>query len=277
MSIQVSATAQARPATQAEHLLRQGRPDEALQALIAHVRAHPADAAARMFLFQLFSILGQWDRAGTQLHAGRDMDDSNGVMAMVYDNLLQAEQVRGQAFQGARLPTAIGEPAPWLALLLQSLRHFAAGQHTQATALRAQAFEQAPAVSGHLDGQPFAWLADADARFGPCLELVVNGGYGWAPFAHIRSLRFDAPGALCDTIWAPAQITWVNGGEVTGFVPVRYPGTEFSDNGALQLARATEWSQVDDDTFVGLGQRMFATDAGEHPLLETREIVFDHG
>lgn len=275
MSLQVSAAAQGRPPTQAERLLKDGRPNEALQALVEQVRGNPADAAARIFLFQLFSVLGQWDRAGTQLHAGRDMDGSNALLATLYDNLLQAERVRAQVFEGERLPTAIGEPEPWLAMLLQALRHFTGGEYAQAAVLRGQAFEQAPAISGRIDGTPFAWLADADPRFGPCLELVVNGGYGWAPFARIRALRFDPPGALCDTVWAPANITWTNGGEVAGFVPVRYPGSERTDDGALQLARATEWSQADEDTFVGLGQRMFATDAGEHPLLETREIIFD--
>lgn len=34
-------------------------------------------------------------------------------------------------------------------------------------------------------------------------------------------------------------------------------------------------AQVRVETFLGLGLRMSATDAGKHPLLETREIVFD--
>ncbi|MGO1718815.1 MAG: type VI secretion system accessory protein TagJ [Luteimonas sp.] len=277
MSLQVSATGGKLAPTPAEGLLKAGRLDEALEALTVQVRGSPADAAQRVLLFQLLAASGQWERADAQLEAAGKLDASNLVLVAGYQALLGMELERQEVFSGGPLPTAIGEPEPWLALLLQALRHTTAGEHAQASSLRGQAFEQAPAVGGSIDGERFAWLADADPRFGPCLEVVVNGGYGWAPFAMIRALRFDPPGALCDTLWAPVSITWSNGGEVPGFVPVRYPGSERSGNGALQLARATEWSQVDQDTFLGLGQRMFATDAGEHPLLETREIVFDGG
>lgn len=277
MSLQVSATGGKLAPTPAEGLLKAGRLDEALEALTVQVRGSPADAAQRVLLFQLLAASGQWERADAQLEAAGKLDASNLVLVAGYQALLGMELERQEVFSGGPLPTAIGEPEPWLALLLQALRHTTAGEHAQASSLRGQAFEQAPAVGGSIDGERFAWLADADPRFGPCLEVVVNGGYGWAPFAMIRALRFDPPGALCDTLWAPVSITWSNGGEVPGFVPVRYPGSERSGNGALQLARATEWSQVDGETFLGLGQRMFATDAGEHPLLETREIVFDGG
>lgn len=275
MSFQVSATGEKLAPSPAESLLKAGRLAEALEALTAQIRGNPADAAQRVLLFQLLAASGQWERAEAQLEAAGKLDASNLVLVAGYQALLAMEIERHEVFCGGRLPTAIGEPEPWLALLLQALRHSTAGEHPQAAALRRQAFEQAPAVGGSIDGEPFAWLADADSRFGPCLELVVNGGYGWAPFARISALRFEPPGALCDTLWAPVTVTWSNGGEVPAYVPVRYPGSESSDDGAVQLARATGWSQVDEDTFVGLGQRMFATDAGEYPLLETREIVFD--
>jgi type VI secretion system protein ImpE len=53
---------------------------------------------------------------------------------------------------------------------------------------------------------------------------------------------------------------------------VRYPGTEASSDESLRLARKTDWQSIDEETYFGIGQRMFATDAGEFALLDTRSI-----
>jgi type VI secretion system protein ImpE len=70
------------------------------------------------------------------------------------------------------------------------------------------------------------------------------------------------------------MFTWANGGEAWGHIPVRYAGTESATDGALRLARKTEWNAEGGDTFLGVGQRMFSTDTAEYPLLETRCIEF---
>lgn len=261
----------------AEELLRGGRLDDALDALTREVRGDPTSAAARMFLFQLLAASGQWARAKVQLEAAARLDPSNMLTAAAGKALLDAEQVRTAVFAGERLPTAFGEPSQWLASLLQAARLDGRREHGAAAALRAQAFEQAPAGSGRIDGTPFAWLADADNRFGPCLELVLESGYVWAPFEHIRELAFEAPTTLADTLWAPVVVTWRNGGQAHGYVPVRYPGSELEADAALRLGRASDWVQLGEETWIGRGQRMFATDSGEYPILEVRTIVFDDG
>jgi type VI secretion system protein ImpE len=43
------------------------------------------------------------------------------------------------------------------------------------------------------------------------------------------------------------------------------------------LARKTDWTDLGDDFYLGSGQRMLATDAGEYPLLDVRTITFDVG
>ncbi|MFC3653427.1 type VI secretion system accessory protein TagJ [Dyella humi] len=258
-----------------ENMLKEGRLDEALQGLTAQVRGNPADAKARVFLFQLLSVLGQWERAQTQLKVSGELDAGNALMVGAYSRALQGELERNAVMSGVRAPTVIGEPAQWLALLLQSLKLMGEGRYTQAQPLREQAFEQADAVSGRIDGEPFEWIADADPRFGPCLEIVVNGGYSWVPFSRIRELKFEPPTDLRDKVWTPVQVTWSNGGEAIGFVPCRYPGSERAQDSEVVLARKTEWVDMGDDCYVGSGQRMLATDAGEYPLLDIRIISFD--
>ncbi|TXD44718.1 virulence protein SciE type [Xanthomonas campestris] len=258
----------------AQTLLARGEPAQALQQLIQQVRRQPADAAQRVFLFQLLAVLGQWSRAADQLRACAELDSSTKPLVQTYLTVLHAEQTRAEVFAGACLPHVIGEPAAWLAMQLQALQLSAQGHGEQAALLRAQAFEQAPASAGTLNGQRFDWLADADPRFGPCIELILDSGYAWAPLSQLRQLRFEAPVDLRDTVWAPVSVLWRNGGQAFGYVPVRYPGSEHLDAGELQLARRTEWTQGAQGE-IGLGQRMWSTEARDVALLEVRDVQFD--
>lgn len=170
-------------------MLKEGRLDEALQALTAQVRANPADAKRRVFMFQLLSLLGQWERAQNQLKVAGEMDPLNALMVGAYEVALAGELERVEVLEGRRAPVIIGEPDQWLAMMVQALKLNAEGHHAQAAALREQAFEQADAVSGSIDGVPFEWIGDADQRFGPCLEIITKSGYAWVPFARIRELE----------------------------------------------------------------------------------------
>lgn len=257
-----------------EAALKEGRLDEALQLLTQEVRGNPADVRRRIFLFQLLALRGEWERAQTQLNVVGDLDPGNTLMVTTYTAVLRGEAARGAVFAGRRTPVVVGEPEAWLAMLFQALKLDAQGKHAEAAPLRAQALEQAEASAGSIDGQAFEWIADADPRFGPCLEIVLEGGYAWVPFSRIKQLLFDPPTDLRDKVWLPAQVTWRNGGQAVGFVPARYPGSEKAGDDDFTLARKTDWIAETDDLQTGVGQRMFATDAGDHPLLDARAIEF---
>ena len=253
--------------------LRQGDPEGALKSLQAAVRAQPAEAKHRVFLFQLLCVLGQWDRALTQLNVAGDLDAGTLGMVQVYREALASEALRAQVFAGQRSPLVFGEPEQWIAMVLEALRLAGDGDYEQSQALREQAFEQAPATSGEIDGQPFEWIADADQRLGPILEAIVNGRYYWVPFHRIAEIRVEQPTDLRDLVWVPAEFKWANGGEAVGLIPARYPGTEAVADPALRMSRKTEWSDAGAGLFVGCGQRMLATDAAEHPLMEVKSIL----
>lgn len=259
----------------AEQLLREGNPQQALRALQARVREAPADASLRVFLFQLLAVLGSWDRARTQLDVAGELDASALGMVAVYRQALLAEGLRAEVFAGRRTPVVFGEPEEWVALMFEALRLTALGRDAESQAARARAFDAAPATPGRIDGEPFEWIADADPRLGPMLEAVVNGRYYWVPFARIRRLVVEAPTDLRDLVWTPAFITWANGGEAAALIPTRYPGSEQSEDPQIQLARRTEWLAGQAELYVGHGQRMLATSAGEYPLLQVREIELD--
>lgn len=256
-------------------LISEGDLESALKAVQQQIRQSPAEAKYRVLLFQIQIILGQWDKARTQLDVLRDLDDSSRFMVQTYQQVMLCEGIRKDVFTGKRAPLLFGEPEPWIALILEALTLDASGRHEEAAILRADALEQAPVSSGRIDEQEFAWIADADSRLGPMLEAIINGQYYWVPFNRLKRVNLMAPADLRDFAWAPAEFIWINGGEAMGFIPSRYSGSEDSPDSKIQLARKTEWQQVSDQTYYGLGQRMLTTDQNDYPLLDVREILFD--
>jgi type VI secretion system protein ImpE len=256
----------------AEELIRAGKVNEALQSLQEAVREDAANPKLRVFLFQLLCIQGKWERALTQLQLLANIDADTMLLAQIFQPVIQCETLRVEIFAGKRTPLIFGEPMEWIGLLIQSGHLAAQGNFKSAVALRDRAFDAAPATGGHIGDREFSWIADADSRLGPILEVILEGRYYWVPFARIKSVRMEAPQDLRDLIWRPAQFIWANGGQAAGHVPVRYPGTEASADGQLLLARKTEWIEHPTGYCTGLGQRMLATDEEDHSLLECKTI-----
>lgn len=262
---------------QAEELLKAGDLDGALSALQDAVRADAANPNLRIFLFQLLCVRGDWKRAIAQLKVSAELDPAATAMAQTYREGIVCEVYREKVFSGEKDPLIFGEPQEWIALLAEALKAQAAGNAELAASIRDRAFEAAPAVSGQIDGQAFEWIADADMRLGPVLEVVVNGRYFWMPFSAIRSATFEEPADLRDAVWTPATIQLANGGDIVALIPTRYAGTAQSDNAAAKLARATEWIDLGQDTYAGTGQRLLTTDLGDVALMDVRSLVMDVG
>jgi type VI secretion system protein ImpE len=257
----------------AEDSFRAGNLAACLQELQAEIRQNSADPKRRIFLAQLLMLLGQWDRAVTQLNVIGEMDSTALPMARAYRAAIECELLRAQVFAGKRSPLVFGDPQPWMALLLSALAADGQGEHGRAAAVRAQALEEAPATAGTLNGEAFEWIADADQRLGPVFEVLLNGAYYWVPVHRVSKISIEAPADARDLIWIPAQFTWTNEGEAMGFIPARHPGSEAAEDDLIRLARKTEWQEMAPDSFQGLGQRLISTDADEYGLLAVREII----
>ena len=253
-------------------LVQAGRLEEGLSALQTEIRSKPEDTRLRIFLFQLNCVLGRLDKALTQLQVIASLNAETMLLAQIFRPVIACELLRREVFAGKRTPIIFGEPMEWLGLLMRANELVASGEFAAAAESRDKAFEAAPASPGELDGEPFEWIADADSRLGPVLEAIIEGKYYWVPFCRIRKIETEKPSDMRDLVWLPAQFTWTNGGAVCGHIPTRYPGTEASTDGPSRLARKTEWQQEAGETYLGLGQRVLATDAGEHPLLGCRSI-----
>jgi len=258
----------------AEQAVREGDLDAALTHLQQQVRQDPSSSELRVFLFQLLSVMGQWDRAVTQLDVAGDLDAGALAMVQMYREAVKCERLRDAVFSGRTSPMVFGEPDEWLALLIEALLVSATPRASEARSLRTRALEAAPPSAGTIDGQPFEWIADADARLGPVCEAVINGRYYWVPFSRLSRLDIEAPTDLRDVVWMPAHFAFTNGGEAVGVIPTRYPGSETSADPLIRLARKTIWLETGPDTYVGEGQRLFATDAAEFAVMDVRSILF---
>jgi type VI secretion system protein ImpE len=266
--------------------LRTGDLAQALADLQNDVRSSPDDPRHRVFLFQLLAVLGNWDRAMAQLDVVGSLDMGALAMVKTYESVLQCEVFRQGVFAGQRTPPILGDPEPWIAKLVEALRHSSGGDHDAAQKLRAEAYDEAPTCGGKLTvsaGQgadaattepAFEWLADADSRLGPMLEAIVNGRYYWVPMHRLSLVKLDPPEDLRDLVWLPAHFLLTNGGEIVAMIPTRYPGSETQDDSQIRLSRRTEWRETAAGVYEGLGQRILVTDADEYPLLNVRQIQF---
>lgn len=254
--------------TPEEHL-RNGDPDQALAALQEQVRADASNAKLRIFLFQLLCVLGDWKRAVAQLRLSAELDPGATVMAQAYREAILCEVYREKVFKGEKDPLILGEPEAWLAQLIEAQKLLAQGHADQAATLRDAAYEAAPATPGTLDGTPFDWIADADMRLGPVLEVVLNGRYFWLPFTQIQKLEIDEPSDLRDTVWMAGTLTLVNEGAMPVLIPTRYPGSEAAGP-AARLARETQWQEAGAGAYIGVGQRLLTIGAQDFPLMDMR-------
>lgn len=246
---------------------------EEIETAAASVRSAPEAIAPRMALFQLAAVCGDWRRARTQLETMEKLDDECTMLSRTYGRLIAAEAVRERVFAALERPVAFGQPPAWLAMMAEALALDRQGSATAAQALRATARQETSARSGTLESVAFRWIMDADPRIGGALEVVVDGQYRWLPLDHLKELRAEPPKAMRDLVWQPVTLRLTTETELAAFVPSRYPGSESDPDDAIRLCKETRWVDRKDEQW-GIGQRLFASDLGDHAFLDIRRLRF---
>jgi type VI secretion system protein ImpE len=256
----------------ADMLLASGDLEGARAALVETVRSKPADHSARMFLLQLLLVGGEWDKAAAQAKALAGLSPAAEMLSVLVNQLIAAERQREAAFAGAAPFKVLVPSSPWVQEAADALTAFAKGDVETGLALRDKAFAAAPDTLGECDGKRFGWIADADPRFGPCLEVMAAGAWGLVPFEAISVLSAEGPVDMRDLVWLPVEITLRSGQTAAAFIPTRYPGSSEAE-ASLRLARATDWRKgpAGDE---GLGQRLLTFDDGtDMPILSLRRLT----
>ena len=158
-----------------------------------------------MFLFQLLAVAGEWDKAKTQLATLAQLS-ARGADAQ---RRLWPGDRGGEGSRSAYSPVL---PrcrcciiADWAVPLAKSFGHFARGDADQGRRGPRRGLRCRPRHAWHVSTtKPFDWIADADARFGPSFEAIVNGRLWPDPVRYvIESIKSDGPRDLRDTVWFP--------------------------------------------------------------------------
>ncbi|MFT4810706.1 MAG: type VI secretion system protein ImpE [Paraglaciecola sp.] len=259
----------------AESLLKSGDLTACKAQLFSEIKKDPSNVNLRIFLFQLSCINRDWQRAKTQLDVLKDLSDSTLAMVNTYTQLIECELKREKVLSGDVEPICFGEPSDWLACYVKAYQLYCINEIDQAKQLIQQGAELAPMISGTVDEEPFEWLSDADVRFGPAIEVMLNGGYYWLPLEYISEINFEPVDDLRDLVWRAANLTLKNKGQLIVFIPVRYPISPETSDPQL-LARTCDWQEPVVDFYVGSGQRVFMSDKKEYPLLNIKSIKFTH-
>lgn len=258
----------------ADQLYRKGDLDGARAALVGAIKAAPSDQGARMFLFQLLSVAGEWDKARAQLNLLAQLSPEAQMLSVAYGQAVDAERVRADVFAG-KSRAHLHVESEWATGLVDALEHYGQGRGADGDAARDAAFEAAPDAPGTIDGVAFEWIADVDSRFGPSFEAIIGGRYGLVPFDTVAKVTSEGPRDLRDTVWYPAQVFFKSGQSVAAMLPSRYPGSETAGDVDQRLGRATGWRETDAGE-VGIGQHLWTLSTGEdRDLLSTRLLAFD--
>lgn len=259
----------------AKDLIATGNLVAAVQETTQQVRNHPADLTARITLFELLCLTGDFDRAEKQLDVVEQQRSQKDLGVQVYRNCLKAERERKRVFEQGIEPHFLGEPPAYVDLHMEAIACIRERKLSQARELLDRAEEERPALPGKFSGKPFQDFRDCNDLTAPVLELVVHDKYTWLPLEQIRQIEIDPPKQLRDILWASARIISVNG--VTGevIIPALYAGTSASSDDSARLGRVTDWQKLGDDVYRGIGLRLFQVDEEDHPLFELESIRFD--
>jgi type VI secretion system protein ImpE len=259
---------------QAKELFQAGKLNEAIEELVRQVKANPNDGASRTFLFELYCLKGDWDRASRQLDVIGHQSAEAELGVMVYRANMKAEEERRRVFAEGVQPHFLNEPPPYVDLQVAALGQIARGEFTEARASLDRAEEERPAMAGKIDGEAFQDFRDYDDRLDGVLELIVKDKYVWLPFEQIKRFDISPPKELRDMLWASARIEALDGtvGEV--YVPTLYPGTAESDDSQIRMGRMTDWKQVAEELYRAVGLRLFLVDGQDKSLFEAKSVEF---
>jgi type VI secretion system protein ImpE len=258
-----------------KHLVESGRLEEAVTALTAAVRANPSDAQARVSLFEVLCVAGEYDRAGKQLEvfsqggANPEVD----LAVQVYRDLLAGERHRAKVFAGEAAPRFLFPPPDYISAALEVV-HTLSKSSADAAARLADVEEQTPAYAGRHGETSFTQFRDADDRLAAVLELFHGSDYVWLPLAHIVRIDITPPRRLRELVWVHAHVETYEGSGGDVFLPVRYPGSSAQADPLVRLGQRTLLEAIDDQIVVGRGRRVFLVDDREVSILELGSVEF---
>ena len=249
----------------AQDAFADGRLAAATAAQREAVAAAPDDPAARLFLFELLTLGGQWSDARRELLQIQSPDASWPASQRAFRRLLAATRHR----ERLRKPSVLAPPPRHL-----KYRWRAANAARQDDALATDFADRAdaglPEVTGFVDGREFVGLRDSDDRFAGLFELLIGRRWVWVAIEQVRSLSLKEPAAVLDLACRPGELRLTDGRAFAVMVPLVYPGSA-AHGDDFALGQTVDWTEAGGLT-CGLGAKVLTAGEEEVALAECRMI-----
>ena len=231
---------------EAERLYKEGKLGDAIASIQEELRANPHDVPRRTFLFELLCFQGEFERARKQLEVIETADPAAYLGTTWFKGVMRAEEERQEMFRTGEFPDRM---------------------------------EELTFGPGTLNGERFETICDGDPRIGPRLEVIAGGRYVWIPFSEFSAVTISPPTLLRDLYWASAEVAARSaeaGDPDEVLLPAMTALSWQNPDEAVRLGRMTEWAELETGEEMPVGQKMLLVDDEEFPLLEVRELSFDH-
>jgi type VI secretion system protein ImpE len=257
----------------AKEMYRAGKLAEAIAAMNAEVRDHPADNDRRGFLAELHCLAGNFDKADAQLDVLARGDAQGAAGVTLIRQLVRAEQARRQLFSDGRVPEFLGLPTDAMSMRLRAVTEMRAGRAAEAAELLASAEALRAPLRGTCDGAAFDELRDLDDPTADVFEVLTSmGKYFWIPFERVNSIEFRAPTRPRDLMWRRAAMSVKDGPDGEVFLPSVYVDLDATSGDSEKLARTTDWRGGDGAPTRGVGQRTLLVGEEPRPILEIKDL-----
>ena len=256
-------------------LYREGRLKEALEAIAAETKRHPADTTRRGFLAELLLIDGAFERADTHLDLLQGADQQAAPQFALIRQMARAEQWRRQFWAEGRVPEFVGLPDEDLQLRLRAAVALRSGEPAEAAKLLEEAAGKRAPVPGTAAGKPFSDFRDLDDVCAGVFEVLTSTGkYFWIPTSVVEIVEFHAPTRPRDLVWRRARMIVRGGPDGEVFLPTVYGATLAGAPDAVKLGLSTDWRGGDGSPVQGVGQRMYLVGDDAVAINDLTEIRF---
>lgn len=235
----------------AEQAIEQGDFQGALAALEQETSGGAADPSRLLVRFQMEVRLCRFPAAAATMQRLVAAAPEIAPAMSVFAAAAQAEELaiarrRDPALAGRR--STVGLPSPYALALAKAATLDAQGDAAGAAAAIREAQAATPRIAGTLvrvggAPLPFVGITDTDELTGATLPLYVGAQLLDLPLADLASLEFLQPKISLDLLWAPVEITMVDGQRLSGRVPSLYPGSGLAGDASVRTGQSTTWDR----------------------------------
>jgi type VI secretion system protein ImpE len=228
----------------ATSLYHEGKLSESIEVQMEWLRDHPADVSSRMFLFELLSFDGQWDRAERQISMLLTNEAEADTAISFYIRCLWAERKREAVWGGQAKPKVLGPLTESMQIRMDSLQKEGGLTTAEPPIREAELLEHNSQLQAfEINGERYSKARDGDDLLGSILEVFAQGEYFWMDFSAIKLISSEKPKYPRDLIWLPARVE-TEGESGNVFIPLLYPESSRSASSELKLGRYTDWATI---------------------------------